>query len=97
MKRIKTLAAFALLALAAMLTSNNDRNRTYAADWHSCKLSATCPGASKCEGDHWTRTGDCSISCYKESGLPGELVFNGGANCGASSEGLALGDAPPSN
>jgi len=96
MRRIKTLGGFALLALAAMLTSNSDRHRTYAAEY-SCKLSATCPGSAKCEGTIWTRTGDCSISCYKELGLPGEVVFNGSANCGASSEGRSLGDGPPSN
>jgi hypothetical protein len=95
MRRFKTLAGFALLALTAMFTSSH-RNHTLAAEY-SCKLTATCPGIAKCEGDRWMRTGDCSISCFKESGAPGELIFSGSANCGASSEGRALGDAPPSN
>ena len=96
MRRITTLAGFGLLALAAMLGSSSDRNQTQAAEY-SCKLTATCPGTAKCEGDRWMRTGDCSISCFKESGTPGEIVFNGSANCGASSEGRALSGAPPSN
>jgi hypothetical protein len=97
MRRFKTLVGFALLALTAMFTSNSHRNQTLAAEYYSCKLTATCPGTAKCEGDRWMRTGDCSISCFKESGGPGELVFSGSANCGASSEGFALGGSPPSN
>jgi len=96
MRRIKMLVGFALLALLAMLTSSSDRNRTFAAEF-SCKLTATCPGSAKCEGDRWTRTGDCAISCYKESGAPGEIIFSGSANCGASSEGRAIGDGPGAN
>jgi len=97
MRRIKTFAGFALLALAAMLTSTSNRNQTSAAEWYGCKLTATCPGSARCEGDRWMRTGDCSISCFKESGAPGELVFSGGANCGVSAEGRGSGDLPPSN
>ena len=97
MRRIKTFAGFALLALAAMLTSTSNRNQTFAADWYSCKLTATCPSSARCEGDRWMRTGDCSISCYKESGAPGEIVFSGSANCGASSEGRPMGDFPSAN
>ena len=96
MRRIKTLVVFALLILVAMLGSSSDRNQTRAAEF-SCKLTATCPGSAKCEGDRWTRTGDCSISCYKESGAPGEIVFSGSANCGASSEGRAIGGFPGAN
>jgi hypothetical protein len=96
MRRFKTLVGFALLVLIAMFTSSSNRNQTLAAEY-SCKLTATCPGIAKCEGDRWMRTGDCSISCFKESGAPGELIFSGGANCGASSSSLALGDAPPAN
>lgn len=96
MRRIKTIAGFGLLALAAMLTSSSDRNQTFAAEY-SCKLTATCPGTAKCEGNLWTRTGPCSISCYKESGAPGEIIFSGSANCGDSSEGRAIGDSPGAN
>ena len=96
MRRFKILIGFALLALAAMLTSSSDRNQTLAAEW-SCRLTATCPGIAKCEGDRWMRTGNCSISCFKESGSPGEVIFSGGAICGVNPEGSATGDAPPSN
>lgn len=98
MRRIKTLVVFALLALIAMLTTSSNRHQTFAAEWYGCKLTATCPGTARCEGDRWMRTGDCSISCFKESGGPGELVFSGSANCGASAgEGRAFGDLPSSN
>jgi len=96
MRRIKTFVGFGLLALAAMLGLTSDRNQILAADY-SCKLTATCPGSAKCEGDRWTRTGECSISCYKESGAPGEIVFSGSANCGASSDGRPTGGGPGSN
>jgi len=97
MRRIKTFAGFALLALAAMLTSTSNQNQTLAAEWYGCRLTATCPGTARCEGDRWMRTGDCSISCFKEFGAPGELVFSGSANCGASLAGRGSGDLPPSN
>lgn len=74
-----------LLSVAVMLGSVSDRNQTLAAEY-SCKTSQ-CPNIAKCDGDHWTKTGDCSISCYKESGAPGEIVFSGSANCGTSSGG----------
>ena len=82
MRRIKTLVGFALFILAALLVPIGDRHPTMAANF-TCKLTATCPGVAFCEGTLWTRTGDCSISCYRESGQPGEIVFNGSANCGA--------------
>ena len=84
MRRIKILVILVILMMAAMFGVIGDRNQTQAAEY-SCKLTSTCPGSAKCEGDRWTRTGDCSISCYKESGAPGEIVFSGSANCGASS------------
>jgi hypothetical protein len=77
MRRFKTLVGLALLALTAIFISSSHRNQTLAAEYYSCKLTATCPGTAKCEGDRWMRTGDCSISCFKESGGPGELVFSG--------------------
>ena len=95
MRRIKTLVGFALLALAAMLTTSH-RSQTLAADY-SCKLNSTCPGIAQCTGDRWMRTGECSISCFRESGAQGEIIFSGSANCGASSGGFASGDGPPGN
>jgi len=74
-----------LLLVAVMLGSVSDRNQTLAAEY-SCKTSQ-CPNTAKCAGDYWTSTGTCSISCYKESGAPGEIVFSGSANCGTSSGG----------
>ena len=97
MRRVRTFLGLALLALAAILTSTSNRNQTFAAEWYGCRLTATCPGTAKCEGDRWMRTGDCSISCFKESGAPGELIFSGSANCGASTEGFGSGDLPPGN
>lgn len=77
-----------LILIAALLGWVSDRSHTRAAEY-SCKTTQ-CPNLAKCEGDHWTKTGDCSISCYKESGVPGEIVFSGSANCGTSS-GAGLG------
>lgn len=97
MRRIKTLIGFALLVLAAMLTSFSDRNQTLASGDYSCRLSPACPGIAQCTGDRWMRTGDCSISCFKEIGAPGEVVFSGSANCGTGAGGRAAGDLPGSN
>jgi hypothetical protein len=91
-----TILIILLFVAMAIPGAVSDRNQTLAAEY-SCKLTATCPGSAKCEGDRWTRTGDCAISCYKESGAPGEIVFSGSANCGASSEGRPIGDEPPGN
>jgi len=96
MRRIKTLIGFVLLALAAMLTSFSHRNQTLAAGW-SCKLSATCPGIGQCGGDRWMKTGECAISCFKEAGAPGELIFSGSANCGTGAGDRATGGLPGSN
>lgn len=85
MRRIKTLVGFVFLAMAAMLGSINDRNQTLAATY-GCKTSQ-CPNVAACDGDHWTKTGECTISCYKDSGTTGEIVFSGSANCGTSSGG----------
>ena len=81
--RITILATLSLVAV--MLGSAGNRNQTLAAEY-SCKTSQ-CTNLAKCEGDHWTKTGECSISCYKESGAPGEIVFSGSANCGTSAGG----------
>jgi len=96
MRRIKTLTGFVLLALAAMLTSFSDRNKTLAGGDFTCKLSPACIGVAQCSGDRWTRTGDCSITCYKDAGAPGEIVFSGSANCGTSAGGRQTGDFPGS-
>jgi hypothetical protein len=93
MRRIKTLVGFALFILAALLVPISDRHQTMAASY-TCKLTATCPGVAQCDGTLWIRTGDCSISCYKESGQPGEIVFNGSANCGTGSGGRPPGGGP---
>jgi hypothetical protein len=85
MRRFKILIGFGLLALAAMFTAVGDRNQTLAATY-GCKTSQ-CPNIATCDGDHWTKTGECTISCYKDAGTTGEIVFSGGANCGASSGG----------
>lgn len=96
MRRIKTLVGFALLTVAVMLTSFSGRNQTLAGDF-SCRLSPACAGVAQCSGDRWTRTGDCSISCYKEAGAPGEIVFTSSANCGTGAGGRPMGDFPGSN
>ena len=80
--RITILATLLLVALAVMFGSVGNRTQTLAAEY-SCKTSQ-CPSIANCTGDHWTRTGDCTINCYKDSGAPGEIVFSGGANCGTS-------------
>lgn len=96
MRRNKTLVGFAVLALAAMLTPISHRHQILAADF-SCKLNAaTCPGVAQCSGDRWTRTGDCSIACYKEAGAPGEIVFSGSANCGIAAGERGIGNGPGS-
>ena len=96
MRRIKTLVGFALLALAAVLTSSSHRNQTLAAEFR-CNLGPTCTGIAQCSGDRWTRTGDCSINCYRDAGAPGEIVFSGSANCGTGAGGRTTGDLPGSN
>jgi hypothetical protein len=83
--RLTVLGTLFLMTLAVMSGAVSDRNQTLAADY-SCKTSQ-CPNTAKCEGDHWNKTGDCTIACYKDSGAPGEIVFSGSANCGTSSGG----------
>jgi len=93
MRRTKTFVGFALLAVAAMLTPISDRNHTLAAEF-TCK-SSQCPNSAKCEGDHWVRS-DCSITCYRDTGTPGEIIFSGSANCGTGEGGRAIGTGPGS-
>jgi hypothetical protein len=93
MRRIKTFAGFALLALAAMAPIGN-RNPTSAAEF-SCR-SSQCPNIAKCEGDRWVRS-TCAITCYRDTGVPGEIIFSGSANCGTGDGSFGVGDGPPSN
>src|ERR1041385_2427616 len=94
MRRLKILVGFTLLALAAMSSPIANRNQTSAAEF-TCKTSQ-CPNYSKCDGDHWIRS-TCSITCYRDSGTPGEIIFSGSANCGTGDGGFSTGDGPPSN
>ena len=80
--RIKLAGTFLLLTIAAISGAISDRNQTLAADY-TCK-SSTCPNPSQCTGDRWSKSGACSITCYKEAGAPGEIIYSGSANCGTS-------------
>lgn len=91
--RLTILGTF-LLASIAMLATVGDGNQALAGDW-SCKLSPSCTNTAQCTGDKWARTGDCAISCYKESSAPGEIVFAGSANCAATSGGGGGGGTRP--
>jgi hypothetical protein len=79
MRRIKILLVLLTLTMAVMSGAISNRNQTLAADYRC--TTTTCPGLAQCSGDHWTQTGNCAISCYKDSGAPGQIVFNGSANC----------------
>ncbi len=92
--RLTILVTLLLVVMVTMLGSFSDRNQTLAADW-SCKLSSNCPNSAQCSGDKWTRTGDCAISCYKETSTAGEIAFSGSANCAASSGGGGGGTPRP--
>ena len=94
MRRFKILTLFAFLALAAMVAPISNRNPTSAAEF-SCR-SSQCPNSAKCEGDHWIRS-NCAITCYRDTGTPGEIIFSGSANCGTGEGNFGTGDAPPSN
>lgn len=94
MRRTRTFAGFALLALAAMLNPIGNQNKTAAAEF-TCK-SSQCPNSAKCEGDHWVRS-NCAITCYRDTGVPGEIIFSGSANCGTGDGSFGAGDGPPSN
>jgi hypothetical protein len=85
MKRIKMLVTLVLLAMAGISGAIGNGNNTLAADY-SCHTT-TCPGVAQCSGDRWAQTGNCAITCYKDSGAPGQIVFNGSANCSPPSSG----------
>jgi len=65
--------------MAVMSSAISNRNQTLAADYRC--TTTNCPGQAQCSGDHWTQTGNCAISCYKDLGAPGQIVFNGSATC----------------
>jgi hypothetical protein len=79
MRHIKTLLVLTIMTMAVMSGGISNRNQTLAADF-SC-TTATCPGMAQCSGDHWTQSGTCQRTCYRESGTPGQIVFSGSANC----------------
>ena len=79
MKLIKTLLVLTILTITVMSGGISNRNQTLAAEYRC--TTTTCPGQAQCSGDHWTQTGNCAISCYKDSGAPGQIVLNGSANC----------------
>jgi hypothetical protein len=85
MRRIKIFVTFVLLAMAVMSTAISNRNETRAAEF-TCQSGTTCPNPSKCSGDHFTATG-CTYTCYKDTGVPGQIVFAGSANCGTTAGG----------
>ena len=93
MRSMKTFVGFALLAVAAMLTPISDRNHTLAAEF-TCR-SSQCPNSAKCDGDRWVRSG-CAITCYRDTGTPGEIIFSGSANCGTGDGEFAAGSGPGS-
>ena len=84
--RIRIIGTLLLLTAAALLGGTVNRDHTLAATY-SCRAGTTCPNNSTCEGDSWLSNGNCSITCYKESGAPGQIVYSGSANCGTSPNG----------
>lgn len=84
MRHIKTLLVLTILAIAVMSGVTSNRNPTLAADF-SC-TTATCPGIAQCSGDRFSQSG-CEKTCYRDTGVPGQIVFNGSANCSPPSTG----------
>ena len=78
MRHIKTLLVLTILATAFMVDVPS-KNQTLAADF-PCTTS-TCPGIAQCSGDRWAQSGTCQKTCYRDTGVPGQIVFNGSANC----------------
>jgi len=78
--RIKLTASVLLLTVAVLSGGITNRNQALAGPY-SCRSGATCPNASTCDGDSWESAGNCSITCYKASGAPGQIVYSGSANC----------------
>jgi hypothetical protein len=82
--RITMLGTVLLLAVAVLSGGIGNRNQTQAAVF-SCQ-GTNCPNQSSCTGDHWVQS-TCSITCYKDQGVTGQMVFSGSANCGTSAGG----------
>ena len=93
MKRIKILVTLVLLAMATISGAIGNQSPTLAAEF-TCQNGATCPNPSKCTGDHFVASG-CTYTCYKDSGVPGQIVFSGSANCGTSTGGGGGGGGGP--
>lgn len=85
MRRIKILVTLVLLAMAAISGAVGNRNRTLAADYRC--TTTTCTGQAQCSGDYFSQTGNCAITCYRATGVPGQIVVNGSANCAPPSTG----------
>ena len=86
---IRLLATLLLLTVVALVGGTSNSNPTLAADYRC--TGPNCPGQAQCSGDVWTQSGTCQITCYKESGAPGQIVFNGSANCSPPSSGTGGG------
>lgn len=84
--RIRLIGTLLLLTVAALLGGTSNRDQTLAATY-TCRAGQTCPNNSTCEGSHWSSSGNCSITCYKEAGAPGQIVYSGSANCATSPDG----------
>lgn len=85
MRLCKRLMVVLLLGAALVFPASiANQDQTLAAEY-SCHAGTTCPNSSKCTGSHWVADG-CSITCYKEQGSPGQLVFAGSANCGTGGD-----------
>lgn len=84
--RIRMIGTLLLLTVAPLLGGTINHDQTLAATY-TCRAGTTCPNGSTCDGDSWLSTGNCSITCYKESGAPGQIVYSGSANCGTSPNG----------
>ena len=85
--RTRIIGTLLLLTVAALLGGTLNRDQTLAAPTHSCKAGTACPNNSSCEGDTWYSNGNCAITCYKESGAPGQVVYSGSAHCGTQPNG----------
>ncbi|HKU77425.1 MAG TPA: hypothetical protein VJR02_26155 [Pyrinomonadaceae bacterium] len=97
MRRITTFVTLVILAMAVFSGAIDNKNKTLAADY-TCRNGTTCPGQAECSGQYFSKTG-CAITCYRETGVPGEISINGSANCsppstGGGSGGSGGGGAP---
>ncbi|HKR13795.1 MAG TPA: hypothetical protein VJT15_17145 [Pyrinomonadaceae bacterium] len=89
MRPIKIFVTVVLLAMAAMFGTLGNRNQTLAAEF-TCQNNNNCPNPSKCTGDNFVVSG-CTYTCYRASGLPGQMIFSGSANCGTAAGGGGTG------